>query len=99
MMRNIDTFIRNMGWVEEEEVERKTKKRVTSKKDEVTKTFENLLDTNVLCGSKYQVSYYELMFYQWVDTNVLSSKLSNFLVTSSFLLVTLFFVLRSIPYF
>ena len=50
MMRNIDTFIRNMGWVEEEEVERKTKKRAISK-DEVTKKVDNLLDNSSTISS------------------------------------------------
>ena len=49
MMRNIDTFIRNMGWIEEE-VEPKTKKRAISK-DEVTKKVDNLLDNSSTISS------------------------------------------------
>jgi len=49
MMRNIDTFIRNMGWIEEEE-EPKTKKRAISK-DEVTKKVDNLLDNSSTISS------------------------------------------------
>ena len=50
MMRNIDAFIRNMGWVEDEEVEHKTKKRAFSK-DEVTKKVDNLLDNSSTISS------------------------------------------------
>ena len=47
MIRNIDTFIRNMGWIEEEEVvEPLPKKKVTSKKDEVRNKVDNLLDNS-----------------------------------------------------
>ena len=49
MNRNIETFIRNMGWIEEE-VEPKTKKRATSK-DEVTKKVDNLLDNSSTISS------------------------------------------------
>jgi hypothetical protein len=51
MMRNIDTFIRNMGWVEEEEVEHKTKKRAIVKKDEVIEKVDNLLDNSSIASS------------------------------------------------
>jgi len=52
MNRNIELFIRNMGWVDEEEVVvPKTKKRVTSKKDEVIEKIDNLLDNSSIASS------------------------------------------------
>jgi len=51
MRRNIDSFIRNMGWIEEEETERLPKKRVTSNKEEVIEKVNNLLDTSSIASS------------------------------------------------
>lgn len=67
MRRNIDTFIRNMGWVEEEEVERKTKKRVTNTKEQVIKKVDNLLDTSSTASSSVTTS----------PTTILSESLSR----------------------
>ena len=50
MRRNIDSFIRSMGWIEEDETERLPKKRAISK-DEVIKKVDNLLDNSSTVSS------------------------------------------------
>ena len=56
MRRSIDTFIRNMGWIEEEEIERKTKKRVVTKKAEVKEKINELLDSSSIASSSMTTS-------------------------------------------
>ena len=51
MSRNIDAFILNMLWVEEEETERKTKKGVVTNKAEARDKINNLLDTSSSASS------------------------------------------------
>ena len=51
MRRNIDTFIRNLGCVEEEEIERKTKKRVVTNEAEARDKINNSLDTSSTASS------------------------------------------------